>query len=443
MPSTNTNTSPNCEVCSSEMPVRSETVETSWGIRIHSDCYGRHYVNCRGCEEDIKRNSSYYDEGSGKHYCEFCYVNNFFYCEGCSTDFHSRNGAYNVEDELVCYDCYGTQTEQCDNCGESYWQSSEMVRLVNNEEMYLCERCHPDPSDSSPHIKNYSYKPRINPLVKKNEIAADLIGIELEVEVNRKTKMDDAANLVLGLFPKGTYLKSDSSIGRGFEIVTHPMSLDYIKDFPFREALNKLKNSKTMTSYKRGTCGLHIHISKSNLTKADIWNMTLFFDRNKSRIMQFSKRKGKDSFCEWRTSEQYAKESAKRKNPYAHKKIDSSGKMVIKCIKDKTNIAHSDRHVALNTQNNHGTVEFRIFRGTLGYSRFMASLQFVFALKDFVKSRGSAYFVGTNTNKMWTDFMMDSSRKGYGLMVKYFIDNRICASSLQKGQEGNSPIEMS
>ena len=52
---------------------------------------------------------------------------------------------------------------------------------------------------------------------------------------------------------------------RGFEIVSHPMSLQYHQnEMNWHEIMTKLIDIKYL-SHKTSTCGLHIHIEKSKL----------------------------------------------------------------------------------------------------------------------------------------------------------------------------------
>ena len=57
------------------------------------------------------------------------------------------------------------------------------------------------------------------------------------------------------------YIKSDNSLSKGIEIVTHPATLQFHQnDMPWEEITDSLK-SMHYKSYKTSTCGLHIHIN--------------------------------------------------------------------------------------------------------------------------------------------------------------------------------------
>ncbi len=59
------------------------------------------------------------------------------------------------------------------------------------------------------------------------------------------------------------YCKHDGSLEDGFEIVTHPMSLEYHeKHMPWAAVLQEAV-SMGYRSHQAGTCGLHIHVSRS------------------------------------------------------------------------------------------------------------------------------------------------------------------------------------
>ncbi len=60
------------------------------------------------------------------------------------------------------------------------------------------------------------------------------------------------------------YIKSDGSLDDGMEIVSHPMTLDFHKQFCWKEIMRKAI-SLGYRSHQTGTCGLHIHVNRDSL----------------------------------------------------------------------------------------------------------------------------------------------------------------------------------
>jgi hypothetical protein len=114
-------------------------------------------------------------------------------------------------------------------------------------------------------------------------------------------------------------------------------------------------------SHEAGTCGLHIHTNRTALgdsydeQEATIAKILYFVERFWEQVLRASRR----------TTEQMNRWSARyglKENP-----------------KDQIEYAKTTplgRYACINLQNQH-TVEFRMFRGTLKYKTFLATLQFV------------------------------------------------------------------
>ena len=158
------------------------------------------------------------------------------------------------------------------------------------------------------------------------------------------------------------YIKHDGSLDDGFECVTHPMTLDYhINQMPWRAILNKAV-AKGYLSHQAGTCGLHVHISRNALganyeeQEATIAKILYFYEKFWNEILTFSRR-----------TESQAEHWARR---YGGGIINP--KETLKHAKN----SHMGRYAAVNLEND-ATIEMRIFRGTLKYNTFIATLQMV------------------------------------------------------------------
>jgi hypothetical protein len=114
-------------------------------------------------------------------------------------------------------------------------------------------------------------------------------------------------------------------------------------------------------SHKCDTCGLHVHVERAKLgdnleqQEETISNILYFVERHWYELLRFSRRTASQI-------QRWASRYGYKDNP----------KEILDCAKSGS----WGRYVCVNLQNNH-TIEFRMFRGTLKYSTFIATLQIV------------------------------------------------------------------
>jgi hypothetical protein len=213
-------------------------------------------------------------------------------------------------------------------------------------------------------INSYSYRPSMNfhKLSNENE-NAPFFGIELEVE--RKNSNGLKHKYMAGMIDhEHWYFKNDGSLTDGFEIVTHPMTFNYIKqaEKTFSDSL-KLLVENGYNSYDANTCGMHIHISKNNFNTWHLYRFLKFFVENKEFIVSISQRK------------------MEKLKKWANIEDDNDSSLIYKAKKKDGN---SERYVAINLKNTQ-TIEIRIFRGTLNFNSFMKNIEFAHALFMYTK----------------------------------------------------------
>ena len=303
-------------------------------------------------------------------------------CDYCGMELAEDEGTY-VDDELLCEDCVADHCITCDHCGETIWTADCVTddnsflcqscfdahyhrcescdRIISDDDccwhddLPYCENCFEDLEDE---IEDYSYKP--TPIFYGD--GKRYFGVELEVDDGGKDN-DNAYRLknIGNALLETIYIKSDGSLDDGFEIVSHPMTLDYHteemnwKDI-FREAV-----SMGYRSHQTSTCGLHVHINRNafgdNQTEQeDVISRILFFvEKHWNELFTFSRR---SSYNMSRWSARFG--------------FEKTGKQILEKAKNSCN----GRYVAVNLNNYH-TIEFRLFRGTLKYNTFIATLQMV------------------------------------------------------------------
>lgn len=356
-------------------------------------------IVCKNCGEKIRKEDGYeYQDGS---LCEACYYEDFVACEDCGSlikveeskviNPHLENKKY------VCSDC-ANNYHRCSHCeslvsSDEVWASDSDLVICNHcdEFYYICDSCrcivHEDDvyySDGesychdcyddlySSYIQEYGYKPEPEFLGESKE--GLYLGVELEVDdgcnLKSTTKRiyDDFADV---------YMKHDGSLSSsGFEIVSNPATLEYhMNELGWKE-LMEICLDNDYRSHDTTTCGLHIHLSRAFLGQTEqeqelnIAKLIILFDRFwDSHIVPFSRR------------DYNALQSWADKPSVECLDTDTESQVVDKIKQYKC----SGRYKAINLQN-YSTIEFRLFRGTLNFNTFLASLQFVVTITRFVKS---------------------------------------------------------
>jgi len=241
-------------------------------------------------------------------------------------------------------------------------------------------------------IRNYSTKVH-RELPRLGHSGDDIyFGVELEYECGkygRDTLVTDS--LIKGF----AMLKKDSSITKGFEVVTSPASPD-IHEVNFKTLFDKLP----ITVQPDITCGMHVHVSRVRLSDLQIGKMLKFLHNpdNEKFIITISGR------------------------PSSHHNDFKRPKKITEGLFGGKNQVHKDRHTALNL-NNPETIEFRLFRGTRDISVFMKNLEFCRAL---VKFTGWAHYSIGDSEKfsVFFDFVR-KNRKEYNFLWNFLTRAKI------------------
>jgi len=143
------------------------------------------------------------------------------------------------------------------------------------------------------------------------------------------------------------------------EIVTHPMSLEYHKDFCWEDIMHHAVRLG-YRSHQTSTCGLHIHVNRESLgtdqyEQDEVISRILYFvEHHWNELLKFSRR---SEYAMNRWAARYGYENSP------------------KAIMDKAKKNYG-RYVAVNLCNYH-TIEFRLFRGTLKYNTLISTLELV------------------------------------------------------------------
>lgn len=306
--------------------------------------------------------------------CDACYLQevddyggeeNFFECGSCNSTFHLDDGTY--EDHTpgtVCENCYDNYTYTCDDCGQTYWDGNHYCEAEDDD-----EGC----------IHDYSYKPRPFFFGEGDYH----LGIELEVEACGNSRVE-GADIVRSVLGERVYMKSDGSLDDGFEIVSHPHSLqEYATKFDW-SVLERLRKNG-YRSWNTDTCGLHVHVSRTAFGR-------IYTRKDIAKAQAHELRFMKLIYDNQRQVERIAGRSS---NHYAS--FSDKGRLVSKV---KNGSQSNGRYSVVNTDNTN-TVEVRIFKGSLRKERVMSAIEFVTAAVEYTRD---LKVTGSKNTLSWLHF---------------------------------------
>ena len=294
--------------------------------------------------------------------CERCANEETVICSRCGERIYRDDNAGD-ENTPLCQPCYDRHYTSCERCGriihldDTYYEDDD-------EDDPLCYDCHTH-ARRNKRIEDYYYKPE--PLFRGD--GSRYFGVELEIDGAGED--DTSAGQIMGIANgnglENLYCKHDGSLDDGFEMVTHPMTLEYhMKEMPWARILQEAIYLG-YTSHQATTCGLHVHVNRNafgdteEAQDAVIARILYFFEKNWEELLQFSRRTPRQ-LERWATRYGY-KDQPKELLDHAKKGY------------------HGGRYTSVNLTNT-DTIEFRIFRGTLKYNTLIATLQLLDRICD-------------------------------------------------------------
>ena len=351
-----------CYECGEELKDHDVTYETGNGEFICESCRDEYYYCCDDCYDLIHVDDIVTVDYNDRYVCESC-ADNYYVCDHCDNLFSDRNIAVNQIRITLCDYCYSEYYFACAGCDDVYHQDEgEYIDGYN-----YCSAC---ADDHRICILSYSTKP--NPMFFGDDVG--YYGVE--VEIDNGDHKQEAARDIQAAGGDHIYLKEDGSLSyTGFEIVTHPATLDYhVNHFPWTD-ICRTALSYGYRSHDTDTCGLHIHASRSlfgdTTTEQDltIAKVILLIDRwYDSYIVQFARR-------------DISKMQHWAGKPNADIRPGDNDADAV----NKSKKSADSRYKAVNLQN-YKTVEFRFFKGTLKRYTIIASIQWVDTIINYCKA---------------------------------------------------------
>ena len=361
-------------------------------------------------------------------------------CEFCGKTLESEN-ALEYEGHMMCWECRNENVVNCIHCGRSmlrsenegdsatplcsscfdahYTYCENCGRIVAFDDAFYfhddgepyCMSCY-DRISSERYIHDYNYKPV--PIFHGDEKL--YMGVELEIDLGGEDNCFAEEILNIANFQGDhLYCKHDGSIEEGFEMVSHPMDLEYHQnEMPWQKVFEKAVNLG-YRSHQTSTCGLHVHVNRDGLgdtytTQEDVISRIVYFiEAHWNELLKFSRRT-EYSINRW-ASRYGLSDSAKETYDRA-KKSNGLG-----------------RYVCLNLQN-YSTIEFRIFRGTLKFETFIATLQLVHEICMQAIHTSDKVF----EDMCWSDFVMGINKEKKPELINYLKSKQLYVNEVTESE---------
>ena len=367
--------------------------------------------------------------------CNECLENDYNHCEACGR-FHLMDEMYWFNDTLYCEDCYNELIGCCEDCGsivpreelsdvglhsyrwvcpncvDEHHTCRECGYIIETLRDSMCEDCFASKYDSVDNIiEGYNYKP--DPIFFGE--GDRFFGVELETEPHEEGYEDtEMVREIKKYVSEWAYLKHDGSLrDGGFELVTHPMTLEnHIEKFT-PELFKTIKDSRYV-SHNNGNCGLHIHISRTafNSDLAIVKLLEFIYGNYDNIVSKLGRRGDITNYC--------------------LENVISSCPMNIERI---FKINNEDRYHAINTKNR-DTIELRFFRGTLIRDTFISALQFADVLVNLANS-----IEDIDKKIEWSDVLLEIIRLGYEELSNEMAKRLDIESLVEEEYEGYKLIE--
>lgn len=304
-----------------------------------------------------------------------CCESDYRWCDGCDT-YH-----YVYDTEFYSYGCYDYCQEYaleegyigyCHSCEEL--MDTDYLYWHEGHGEYYCEYCYPQADSIIAEWHEHKQDDIVFYKADSEDKPKFYFGIELEIDKRRSDynyNNETAETIREEHFEANEmYFEEDGSLWGGFEIITQPMSYEFILENKdrFADLFNYL-DLRGYTGEDNSSAGLHFHISNDNITDEHIHQIIYFLENNLADIHKLSRRPGDLN----RYANSYCFDSL---NDHIRVKENEGGALdyneVIRLYEKKN---YSRYHI-LNTTNEH-TIEFRFFKSTLNIDHFIGSIQFI------------------------------------------------------------------
>ena len=275
-------------------------------------------------------------------------------------------------------------------------------------------------------INRYSYKPEPRFGYKNDRESHERLtfGVELECEPRRdgapKMDADELSDRIDEIAGDRVYCKSDCSLSRGLEIVSHPGTLAHHMYVMHWRQIQRTCEKAGFRSHDTDNSGLHVHVGREQLGSTDaerdetIRKVQVIFIMYAAELTRFSRR-ARSRLNQWAPFRSFGVSPDSIRATDGDTLASWAGSSVPTHAYD-----HDDRYAAVNVMNR-ATVEIRIFRGTLKRDTLIAAIQLVSNIFEYAMTH-TWDELRTST---WADV---AAYKPYKELVNYTIARGLLAA---------------
>lgn len=363
-----------CYQCGTIVPKDEATMDSA-GDWFCPECADNYLTTCDDCGRIVWADDCFWVESEEMQICPSCYDARYASCTVCGS-IHRVSDMQEYDGGYYCEGCFYDRFTTCDECGEVI-----PIDDAHDIDGYnYCDSCYEERRGNIFSWHDDKVRYHINNMPGEDYLNEVTIGIEHEVGCY-EDRAGEYSNDLYYIMNKerGTYdniyICSDSSV-EGFEIISQPMTIRYFNEVYFPKYLEAFDYMKSHSFNGEDEGGMHIHFRIPCLNKYMVarLNNIIYGTMDDIEILTRISRRTCSSFERWCD---------------AHDRKYSTQEILHRFGSPETSTIYravDGRNVALNWDGNRTeTYELRMFNSTMDIQKYLASVEFVIALTDFVR----------------------------------------------------------
>ena len=363
-----------CYQCGTIVP-RDEATKDYAGDWFCQECADNYLTTCDDCGRIVWAEDCYWVDSEGIQICPDCYDASYASCTVCGS-IHRVSDMQEYDGEYYCNRHFEEMFTTCDECGEII-----PIDDAHDIDGYnYCDSCYEERRGNIFSWHDDKVRYHINNMPGEDYLNEVTIGIEHEVGCY-EDRAGEYSNDLYYIMNKerGTYdniyICTDSSV-EGFEIISQPMTIRYFNEVYFPKYLEAFEYMKSKDFNGEDEGGMHIHFRIPCLNKYMVarLNNIIYGTMDDIEILTRISRRTCSSFERWCDAHDRKYSTQEILNRFGSPDTSTIYKAV------------DGRSVALNWDGNRTeTYELRMFNSTMDVQKYLASVEFVIALTDFVR----------------------------------------------------------
>lgn len=247
-------------------------------VKVYSEC--EHCEKLAVTEEMIEVRITNGYRNRTEMWCPDCLENDGFKCHSCSDHFNCT-AEHRVWGDSYCQDCYFDTFRECARCGDTC--VADEMHYVERLDEDVCHHCYPRYRRENTYVGRYHGSDR--PALRFIGNGPLRFGMELECPTE---EIADDSEAIHDALSDHCWMEEDGSVD-GFEIISHPHSLEEIRRYAFR--LSRTLSGTSVENDGDG-CGIHIHVTRNAISRMAQLKMATFVNlpENKDFILKVARR---------------------------------------------------------------------------------------------------------------------------------------------------------